>query len=180
MAHLWVQMPDAEAGWGIAQVRNSVSVITPDPQEPVCEPRTREGTPGPLLMRRSVVQDEDLWVLLAAPRHNIRVNGMRQSTGAQVLADRDEIAFAGGPRFFFSTERLTEVVEFPGSDMDVRCARCRTAISKGDLAAECPNCGVWHHQTEEFPCWTYDTVCAGCRKQPTALDGGYRFTPEGL
>jgi len=43
----------------------------------------------------------------------------------------------------------------------------------------CPQCGVWHHQSDELPCWVYSSSCSLC-DHPTALDAGYRWIPGEL
>jgi hypothetical protein len=109
--------------------------------------------------------------------------------GARLLCDKDEIVVRvnGSPaalHCYFSTERQAEVVPFPGADgVEVRCARCRQPIEKGQMAVRCPNpgCGVWHHQDAEsnLLCWNYGAVCALC-PHTTHLDGTFRWTPEDL
>ena len=125
------------------------------------------------------------WSLLARNGTNVRVNGSPVVLGIRVLSDRDEItvradAPAGSLRCFYSAERLAEVVAFPGGGT-VRCPRCKQPIRQGQMAVQCPSadCGAWHHQSPELPCWTYSVSCALC-PQPTELGGGFRWTPEEL
>jgi hypothetical protein len=79
-------------------------------------------------------------------------------------------------RVFFSLERLARVVPFDGVDKS-HCPRCQTVIERGTPAVRCPQCGVWHHESDEFRCWTYSPTCALC-DQPTELEGSFRWTPE--
>ena len=115
----------------------------------------------------------DLWVLVAASATPVRVNGER-SVGLRVLADRDEIRIAD-VSFYFSTERLAVVVPFPGPS--VHCARCKLLIPVDSPAVSCPGCSSWHHQSDEYPCWTYADHCALCPWK-TNLDAGYQWRPE--
>jgi hypothetical protein len=104
------------------------------------------------------------------------VNSRTLPAGLCVLANRDEIRI-GDEVQFFSTETQAEVVPFPGSVRAVYCARCRQQIEVSLPAVCCPNCGIWHHQSAELPCWTYAEKCAFCG-QPTTLDSGFTWTPE--
>lgn len=124
------------------------------------------------------------WVILAAAGCGVRVNGVPLVLGLRVLDHRDEIllpaATPGEPcRFYFSTERLARVEPFPAPNGPATCARCKQPINPGDPAVQCPSCGVWHHQSEKWPCWTYSDRCARC-DTPTDLDGDYRWTPEDM
>lgn len=119
------------------------------------------------------------WTLLAGRGAGVRVNGLPLALGIRALVDKDEI-LAGGQRLFFSTEELARVVPFPGLAQPAFCPRCKQKIEPSDLAVCCPSCRAWSHQSEKFPCWTYDTTCALCQRQSTALDAGYNFDPATL
>jgi hypothetical protein len=121
----------------------------------------------------------ELWVLLAGVKADVRINGIRLSLGIRCLRDRDEIRVGGTDLYYFSTESLAVAEPFPGSPPNTFCPRCRQAIAPGDAAVKCPACGVWHHKSEDLPCWTYSETCALC-SQVTAMDAGYRWTPEGM
>ena len=125
---------------------------------------------------RCTTDGGDAWVLVGPPA--VRVNGSRLDTGIRVLCDRDELRADGG-RTFFSSESLAMVVPFPGGAKTIFCPRCKLEIVPGSPAVRCPQCGVFHHQSDEFPCWTYAARCAMC-DQPTALDAGFRWVPEEL
>ena len=125
-------------------------------------------------------------MLLSDSSSGVQVNATPIQLGIRVLSHRDEIFLTGGAsdfpsRFYFSTERLAHVEPFPGTDGSAICGRCKQPIERGDLAVRCPsaNCGIWHHQTEHLGCWTYSDHCALC-PTPTALDSGFRWTPEDL
>lgn len=126
----------------------------------------------------------DAWVLMFNADCPIWVNGLQVPPGFCVLRDRDELRLGSGDvtvRLFFSDEVLPSVTSFPGSAQPAFCPRCRLPLKQGDAAVRCPNgsCGIWHHQTAEFPCWTYAEGCAVCR-QSTDLEAGFRWSPEGL
>jgi hypothetical protein len=116
------------------------------------------------------------WVVVGSPA--VRVNGAPLDAGIRVLRDRDELRI-GGRRTFFSTETLAAVVPFPDGERPVPCARCTLAVASGSPAVRCPQCRLWHHQSEARPCWAYAERCTAC-DQPTALDAGFRWTPEPL
>lgn len=124
---------------------------------------------------RSPASDGDRWVLIAPA--SVRVNGGAVDTGIVVLRDRDEVCTAT-QRLFFSTEVLAAIVPYPGSK-PTPCARCKLEIEPGAPSVACPRCRIWLHQSEDLPCWRYAPRCALC-DQPTALDAGYQWTPEGL
>ncbi|MFQ5352928.1 MAG: PHD finger domain-containing protein [Candidatus Binatia bacterium] len=119
------------------------------------------------------------WVALAIPGV-LRVNGVASRTGIRVLAHRDQLRAGESPPLFFSTEELAQVVSFAGKEGLV-CPRCKITIEKPALAVRCPRCDVWYHQDEsiEKPCWTFGPKCVTCT-QPTDLDAGYRWVPEGF
>lgn len=119
-----------------------------------------------------------VWSLLVGALRTVHVGGQPVALGLRALADRDEIRIEGVGTMFFSTETLAMVEPFPHTDRDYFCARCKLQIRPGDPAVRCPGCGVWHHQGER-ECWTYAPKCAMC-DYPTALDAGFRWTPEDL
>jgi hypothetical protein len=117
------------------------------------------------------------WVLVAGQKATLRVNGLLPSSGIRVLSDRDQIQLNGNT-LFFSTESLATVVPFPGTGRMLICPRCQEEILKDTPAVRCPNpqCGVWYHQREDRPCWTY-APCSLC-ENPGDLDAGCRWSPE--
>jgi hypothetical protein len=157
MAHLWTRESSAGEWSPVALIGDALDV-----------------SPGMLLRRASV--EPEVWVLVSSSA--VHVNGARLSAGIRILCDRDELR-AGGHRSFFSTESLAKIVPFPGADRPVFCARCKLEIAAGTPAVRCPRCTVWHHQTEQLPCWTYSPQCAIC-DQPSALDAGFVWSPEEL
>ncbi len=119
------------------------------------------------------------WMLLAAPAARVLVNGLPLAIGAVVLSDRDEIRLPSGSPLYFSTETLAVVAPFPESGPRGFCPRCKQSIAPGSPAVRCPSCGLYHHSSEDLACWTYGPQCAGC-SHDTALDAGFRWTPEDL
>jgi hypothetical protein len=155
MAHLWVA--EGLAGWSATPLAGDTALSTGVAQ----------------LVRAT---GDGAWVLVGPSA--VRVNGEPLDAGIRVLRDRDELLVAGR-RSFFSSETLAVVEPLPVVDRPPVCPRCKTAIEPGTLAVRCPQCRIWHHQSEEMPCWTYAPLCALC-PQPTPLDAGYRWSPEDL
>jgi hypothetical protein len=130
------------------------------------------------LVRRAGGLAGETWALLARPEAGIAVNGTPVDLGVVVLADRDAIGWPFAPPLFFSTERLASVAPYPPGGRGF-CPRCKDPIESGAAAVRCPGCGVWHHEFEGRLCWTHIDQCASC-PQVTALDAGFRWTPEEL
>ena len=161
MAHVWMQAPVAQ----------------PDIGEWSPVPLADDAPPiHPVMLLRRSRTEPDVWVVFGSP--TVHVNGVPLDAGIQVLRDRDELR-VDGHRTFFSTETLATVASFPGGDRAVFCPRCKLQIAPESAAARCPRCGVWHHQSEELPCWTYAERCALC-DQSSRLDAGFGWTPEDL
>ena len=162
MAHLWIEDSPVRGddGWRLQPLAAATSI----------GPTTRivRATDG------AIGAANDCWIALATSA--LRLNGERVVAGLAVLRDCDLLS-VDGVRVFFSSERRATVVPFDGAEA-VTCARCRSAIGDGSPAVRCPACDVWHHQSD-LACWTYADRCALC-DQPTALDAGFRWTPEGL
>jgi hypothetical protein len=174
MAHLWTQ--NSEDRWAVLPLEGESLVLSSDP------PRLVDLPADLATIRTQVVLiacDKDRWVLLWGSGQEVRVNGIPQALGLKVLDDRDEIRISNAGPWFFSTERRPKIEPFPGADHPIRCGRCKLPIEPGTPAVRCPKCGIWYLQTEEHPAWTYAETCVFCT-QPTALDAGYRWTPEEL
>ena len=161
MAHVWMQAPVAQpdaGGWSPVPLADDAPPIHPA-----------------MLLRRSRTEP-DVWVVIGSP--TVHANGVPLDAGIRVLRDRDELR-VDGHRTFFSTETLATVASFPGGDRAVFCPRCKLQIAPESAAVRCPRCGVWHHQSEELPCWTYAERCTLC-DQASRLDAGFGWTPEDL
>ncbi len=182
MAHLWMQ--DGEGAWGV------LSLSGPELDLGRLEARVGGasgerppgGVPGPAAPAAHLLRvpgEPAEWLLLAAPRAGLSINGLPLRVGIRVLVDRDEIRIGSRGTVFFSTESLARSEPLPSSDRPLLCPRCRQAIGPGTQAVRCPQCGLWHHQSAELPCWTYAPTCALC-PQGTELDAGFRWTPEEL
>ncbi len=130
---------------------------------------------------KSGKSQKENWLLMSKNANDVSVNGIPLMTGIKELSDRDEIMLKDAGRFFFSGERLARKAPLPELGRKVFCPRCKQEIETGTTAVRCPNpdCSVWHHETEELPCWTYAEKCALC-DQNTDLNSGYRWTPETL
>jgi Zn finger protein HypA/HybF involved in hydrogenase expression len=178
MAHIWTN--NTEGKWAMHTLagETSLSVATGDEVRfdlALGQPTQAETR----LLPPDAAGLSPCWALLGGRDATLRVNGEPLVLGAHALRDRDEVSFAV-QRCFFSTEELAHIVPFPGLAQPAHCPRCKQEVKNGTLAVTCPHCRAWHHQSEEFPCWTYETTCALCRLQPTALDTGYAWTPEML
>jgi hypothetical protein len=189
MPQVWLQVTEGE-GWAIVPLTGTAYGMSERElsaiRGSVCDP----DEPGPpaVLVRRDNGSLER-WFLLARKGARVQVNGAPLVLGARLLCDRDEIVVhrngsAAALHCYFSTERRAEIVAFPDEDVDeVRCPRCKDRIRKGQLTVRCPNpdCGVLHHEDETsgLRCWTYAATCALC-SHATALDAGYKWTPEEL
>jgi hypothetical protein len=184
VAILWVKLEkDLKPAWAIFPLDGGdlIDLSTDTEASPVKRNRKRAMSPkGVILGRTQAVKSRETWVLLNPQSIPTLVNGEPVLTGIRVLRNKDEIRIAGtGRRFYYSTERLARVERFAGSEPAVFCPRCKREISEGSEAVRCPQCQIWHHQSEELDCWTYSSSCSLC-DQSTGLDTGYRWTPEAL
>jgi hypothetical protein len=180
MAQLFVQ---DGFEWPVAPLEREVYALGGDAEISLRTPPLADAADRsrPLILRAShpSCSGDEQWVVVNAPGRVLRINGMALATGIRVLSHRDELRVAGlAGRVFFSLEGLARVVPFDGLEGS-RCPRCQQAIELGSPAVRCPQprCGVWHHESEEFRCWTYSPTCALC-DQPTELDAGFRWTPD--
>jgi hypothetical protein len=154
MAHLW--MTGEDGAW-------------------TAHPLGAEGAlAGDAAIRRTGTGSGDSWLLLAGD--DVWLNGWPVYLGVAVLDDRDEIRTPAG-RVFFSAEAAASIVAYPADAGRGDCPRCRQPLEPNTRAVRCPACGLFHHQTDDLPCWTYGDRCAGC-PHPTSLDAGLRWTPE--
>jgi hypothetical protein len=176
LAHFWFR--DDEDIWSATPLDGRAVDVSVCPPR-ILAPGFRLGADAPAAVIRAGPAESPVWALLAAAGADVRVNGFEPVAGVAVLQDRDEIRAGPAHPLFFSTETIAHVEEFPGAERAIFCGRCRQPMLKGQLAVRCPNpsCGIWYHQTEQLPCWTYAPTCAFC-PQPTALDAGFAWTPE--
>jgi hypothetical protein len=188
MAQAWIRNLPNGAGWLAAVLRENCYAIGARGNAPLL---AISASASPLDAPSLRQGRGESWLFLLPSGASAFVNGQRLSLGMRVLRDRDEILLpatlpadgtdAEPQRIFFSTERLAIVEPFAGAARPVICSRCKQIIEVGQLAVRCPNgrCGLWHHESAEQPCWTYAEKCSNC-DQATALDAGYRWTPEQL
>lgn len=176
MAHLWLRHDGDD--WSAMLLAGHAIDISVHPPRILAEAfRLAEDTRAAVIPVGA--EDPPTWVLLVAAGSDVRINGFAPVAGLRVLQDRDEIRATRAGALFFSTETLACVEEFPGSERTVFCGRCRQAMEKGQMAVRCPHsrCGIWYHQTDNLPCWTYAPACGFC-PQATALDAGFTWVPE--
>lgn len=174
MAHLWFR-GDADIWSAMPLDGRPVNISIRPPR--VLADGFRLGGDVSAAVLRARAGDSPVWFLLAGAASGARVNGLAPVAGVRVLQDRDEIRATPSNTLFFSAETLARAEEFPASERAVYCGRCRQAMETGQLAVRCPQCGIWYHQTESLPCWTYAPACAFC-PQSTPLDAGFSWIPE--
>lgn len=176
MAHVWRLMGES-AEWYATALDGDVFALEAD------SPRRVAGaTPAgesSLLLHRVDEPAGAIWTLIVGRGRRVLINGGSTPLGLVTLSDRDEIRSADAAPLFFSTETLACVTPFPASAARGLCPRCKQHIDGGTAAVCCPGCGLWYHASDEFPCWTYAPQCSTC-PQDTALDTGFRWTPEEL
>jgi len=177
MAHLWFS--DKVGFWGFRPMVEGSCSVSFFPDGPVFNRPARATLQSDVVLIQPGAAGADAWVLLAGRASDVRINGADLVLGIRALRDKDEVS-VDGHRLFFSTEQLACVTPFPGAEQPAFCPRCKQRLERADLAVKCPRCQAWHHQSEKFPCWTYDSTCALCQHQLTALDAGYSWTPEDL
>jgi hypothetical protein len=172
MAHIWYR--DSENVWtALSLDGRMVELSGCQPRVLDAAPDSEEGALATVMLARGGAGTT--WVLLASD--GVRVNGLPPVAGMHVLRDRDEIAVGTNTEMFFSAETLAHIEGFPGAPQPAYCGRCRQAMTAGNPAVRCPQCGLWYHQTAELPCWTYAEACGFC-PQKTALDAGFVWIPE--
>lgn len=135
--------------------------------------------PGAECTFRRLPDQPNAWALLTSGLVPVQVNGAPVPLGLTIIADRDEIRIGRGRACFFSTESFARIEPYPLSAPTGLCPRCGLPIPAASPAVKCPGCGLWHHASDELGCWTYAEQCAEC-PQETALDTGFRWTPEEL
>lgn len=177
MAHFWHRPTDGP--WQTLPLVPRPWALVGDPLQPLLP--LGEGSSRAAVEIREAA---DRWLLIADPLAPLAVNGQPIPLGLHVLRDRDEIRLADGPELFFSTEKLARVESYSGAAQPEYCPRCKLIIGPEAGPAvvpvvRCPECHVVHHQSDEFPCWTYAPTCALC-SCPTEISENYRWTPEEL
>lgn len=176
MAHLWMQ--EATGGWVIVPLESDPLALDGMPPRRLQASRLAPEARGGAFVMPFEQDGMERWALVD-DGGRVRINGHPPAAGLRILEDRDEIRIAAGATAFFSSEKAARVEPFPGAERPVHCPRCKLAIDPGAPAVGCPRCAIWHHQSDRYPCWTYAERCALC-DQETALDAGFRFSPEDL
>jgi hypothetical protein len=175
MAHLWLIGTDAS--WAPVALDGDAFALGASGLLRVAD-RTvaSRDAPSTVMLRRASADAHATWLMFVPADVRALVNGAPIPLGIVALADRDEIHVRPGSPMFFSTETLAAIVPYPGDGPRGFCPRCKQPIAAGAPAVTCPGCGLWHHASEPA-CWTYGDRCAAC-EQLTALDAGFRWTPE--
>jgi len=173
---MWVKDDDV---WAVLSLDGDPLSLRSNPPLPVRGSLDKADAASQVISLRAPGLTGAPWVLMAGAKGAVRVNGIALATGMRVLADRDEIRVGSSHTLFFSAESLARIEPFVGANQRLFCPRCKQEIVKEAMAVMCPACGVWHHQSDDLPCWTYSSSCALC-PQPTDLNAGYRWTPEEL
>ena len=174
MAHLWFR--DEEDIWAAVPLVGRAVDISAYPPRALAD-GFRLGEDAQAAVIPGGAGDAVFWALLVAGDRDVRVNGFAPVAGVRLLRDRDEIRAAPSRTLYFSTETLARVVEFVAGERTLFCGRCRQPMKTGQLAVCCPECSIWYHQSDEFPCWTYTPACAICGHS-TALNSQFSWTPE--
>jgi len=184
MTHLWLE--DSQHRWAVAPLFAPECRITELAElsgtRLTAQPGAEYHQPRLLLHAAS-----RSWVLIVPARQRVLLNGRSLGGRIAVLRDRDELVLLGGSaapsrRMFFSTETRARVQPYTGPD-GASCPRCKLPMVQEQPAVACPCCQVWHHQQQAeggTECWTYADTCAACHAQETALDAGFRWTPDDL
>jgi len=176
MAQLFIEDGD---DWWVAPLDAGAYALGCDAESALRPRLASDGEAGsvPVIERVPDLSGEETWVVFHSAGSALRINGTRLSTGIRVLLHRDELRVTGvAGRAFFSLEGFARVEAFAGVE-DSRCPRCQQPIERETPAVRCPQCSVWHHESEEFGCWTYSTTCSLC-DQPSDFEAGFRWMPE--
>jgi len=171
VAHLWISESD---GWAVLPLEEGSVTLGQ-----VSRAAGRDPAGCPAVLHRTRAGGREEWHLIAPAASGIAVNGLPLPGGLRTLDDRDELRLPGLGRVYFSTERQAVVEPLPDTGREVSCPRCRQGIAQGTPAVRCPGCELWHHASDELPCWSYAPTCALC-SQSTESGAGFRWTPEGL
>ena len=180
MAHLWVS--DDTSVWSVLPLDGALFALGGMPPRRLVDDEHQDADDDcRVVLQRVDDPSGTLWVVVARREAQPLINGVPSRLGLTVLDDRDEIRVPGVPPMFFSTEVLPTVQPLPEAATLGHCPRCQQTLVAGHAAVRCPQCGLWHHETVDLPCWTYQPRCANpACPQATALDAGFSWTPETL
>ena len=179
MAHLW--KPNEAGCWMAIPLDDAPASVAAAPEQRLHVGGDDAFAADGVSLKRFAGSPE-AWAVLCPPSSALRVNGEPVPLGLAVLTDRDELRVAGHlARFFFSSETIAHVESFPEDrNRSFCCPRCKLAIEPGSPVVRCPGCGLFHHSSDEMPCWGYASTCAGGCGQDTSSNAGFRWTPEDL
>jgi hypothetical protein len=179
VAHLWIQNGGE---WHVVPLECGVWSFDGATLRPSSEPGPAARGAAAVIASFKLRGQTRHLVCAPALGDHVSVNGTRPAGGARVLRDRDEVLLGESVRAYYSTERRPVIATFPGfEDRKAICPRCKDPIEPGTPAVECPGagCGLWYHQTDERPCWTYDEVCFPCG-HATPFEADFQWTPAAL
>lgn len=175
MAHLWLQNENCQ--WIAQPLSGSELKLQSFLVGPKKESQAAITGIADVLVLRTESDSQDEWSILSGQECRITINGIPLFLGIRILNDRDDIRWDRNSFAFYSSEEPAAVVSLKEGDQKLFCPRCKQEIAPGTPAVRCPGCGIWHHQSEHLPCYTYAENCATCTRK-TALDNGYNWTPE--
>ena len=172
---------DPRGAWDAHPLYDDLVELAGSGPIPLAAPELLGSVSGPVVTRACGSRGREQWMLILRPGDRTRVNGTPVPVGACSLAHRDAIAVACGYTVFVTYERIARVTPFPGENDRTCCIRCNLPIDPGTPAVQCPGaeCGLWAHQSQDQPCWTYTETCASCG-HPTAFDAGFQWSPAEL
>jgi hypothetical protein len=145
MPYIWYREgSDVWTAWSLSEGTLDVGGDTPKEYSPEesCDRRNSGSAEvpsngGAVVFRVDDDRLAETWVLVWGREREVRLNGLRLSTGIRVLADRDEIKIDSFEPVFFSGESRPRVELFPGAESEVICPRCKRTIEKNSSMVRC-------------------------------------------
>jgi len=174
MAHIWLQNKAWE--WTAHPLAGDEFSLEAFLNEAPGRAPALGGAPSDIQLLKTETDNQENWAVVAGYESGLSINGIPLPLGIRILRDRDEIRWSPDGFGFFSSEELAAVVDFPHCDRKIFCPRCKQEIVPGTPAVRCPSCRIWHHQSEELPCYSYADSCATCTRK-TCINGEYEWVP---
>ena len=181
MPQLWTKIKSRGdgkgSGWIMASLKSDLIELLDDQgnDPPLLRLKGVGSIKGRAILVKAGGGDHGQYVLICGLDKDVSVNGTKLFTGIKTLNHQDEILLLQtARRFYYSTERLPTSEIFPGEEgRSLICPRCRQEIKPGDQVVRCPQCGIYHHQYEELPCWNYCEKCSICDQDTRRADYGF-------